>query len=59
MAVPHQRTETARAASRIRLYHSGNEEQLDCPLSAGLDHLTHRAHIVVITGASFRAHVLQ
>lgn len=25
--------------------------------SAGLDRLTHRAHIIVITGASFRAHV--
>ena len=24
--------------------------------SAGLDRLTHKAHIVVITGASFRAH---
>jgi len=27
--------------------------------SAGLDRLTHRAHIVVITGASFRTHVLE
>jgi hypothetical protein len=24
--------------------------------SAGLDRLTHKAHVVVITGASFRAH---